>query len=139
MATDTKTRPAAKPAIASATTTTSLRPKRSYAKRPTTQVGELVMNENGDYQGIYTTMSQQAAIIVYKNPQKRKDTHPDYLVETSTGFQLGKGYINTGEESGEDYIRLCVSAPEIGGQPVYCNIAPAPNKKPDHFVLLWNG
>jgi len=113
--------------------------KKISGYRPSAQVGALTAQKNGDYHGTFVTMTHKADIIVYANPGKETASQPDYLVETSTGFPLGSGYINIGEQSSKEYIRLALSAPEIGMGVIYCNIAPAPGKKPDQFVLIWNG
>ena len=90
------------------------------------------------YKGMLTTLTLKAAIEFQRNARKANDKGPDFrVVATQNGFELGAAWIRQAKTTGEDYVSVSLSAPELNGV-MYGNIAPAPGGKPDEFVLIWN-
>lgn len=92
---------------------------------------------NGGFKGQLRTLAIRADIEIVPNRGKMGD-QPDYRV-LSNGFELGGGWIRTGEVSGREYIRVSVSAPELGARPLYANLGRAAGQDDeDAFALIWN-
>ena len=53
--------------------------------------------------------------------------------------ELGGGWIRTGEVSQREYVRLAMSAPELGGRTLYANLGRAAGQDDDDaFAVIWN-
>lgn len=63
---------------------------------------------------------------------------PDYRV-LAGGVELGGGWIRTGEVSQREYIRLAMSAPELGNRTLYANLGRAAGQDDaDTFAIIWS-
>ena len=100
-------------------------------------IATLTKSQDG-YKGMLTTLTLKAPIEFQRNARKANDKGPDFrVVATQNGFELGAAWIRQAKTTGEDYVSVSLSAPELNGV-MYGNIAPAPGGKPDEFVLIWN-
>jgi uncharacterized protein (DUF736 family) len=91
--------------------------------------------KDGSFEGKLHTLTVNAPISLVPNTRRRSDAAPDYLV-VSRGMELGGGWRRIGQMSGEEYISVSISAPEIGQ--IYGNLVPAPGDDPSKKVILWN-
>lgn len=100
-------------------------------------IGYVTKQSNGGFKGQLRTLAVRADIEIVPNRGKTGD-QPDYRV-LSNGFELGGGWIRTGEVSGREYIRVGLSAPELGSRPLYANLGRAAGQDDeDAYALIWN-
>ena len=100
-------------------------------------IGYVTKQSNGGFKGQLRTLAVRADIEIVPNRGKTGD-QPDYRV-LSNGFELGGGWIRTGEVSGREYIRISVAAPELGATPLYANLGRAAGQDDeDAYALIWN-
>ena len=100
-------------------------------------IGYVQRQENGGFKGVLKTLSVRAEIELVPNRGKVGD-QPDYRV-LAAGVELGGGWIRTGEMSGQEYIRLSLSAPELGPRTIYANLGRAAGQDDDDsYALIWN-
>lgn len=90
------------------------------------------------FKGVLTTLMLKAPIEFQANVRKANDKAPDFrVVASNNGFELGAAWIKQARSTGEEYISVSLSAPELNGV-MYGNLAAAPGGKEDEFVLIWN-
>lgn len=100
-------------------------------------IGYVTKQPNGGFKGQLRTLAVRADIDMVPNRGKTGD-QPDYRV-LSNGFELGGGWIRTGEVSQREYVRLAMSAPELGGRTLYANLGRAAGQDDDDaFAVIWN-
>jgi uncharacterized protein (DUF736 family) len=100
-------------------------------------IGYVQRNADGSFKGSIRTLSVRAEIEIIPNRGKMGE-QPDYRV-LSGGVELGGGWIRTGEVSGREYVRLAMSAPELGPRTIYANLGRAAGQDDeDAFALIWN-
>jgi uncharacterized protein (DUF736 family) len=100
-------------------------------------IGYVTRQEDGSFKGQLRTLSMTTPIAIVPNRGKKGD-QPDYRVLAGS-FELGGGWIRTGEVSGREYIRIAMSAPELGDRTLYANLARAAGQDDeDTYALLWN-
>ncbi|MGL4243448.1 MAG: DUF736 domain-containing protein [Beijerinckiaceae bacterium] len=100
-------------------------------------IATLTKTANG-YKGVLTTLMLKAPIEFQANARKASDKAPDFrVVASNNGFELGAAWIKQAKDTGDSYISVSLSAPELNGV-MYGNLAPAPGGKEDEFVLIWN-
>ncbi len=100
-------------------------------------IGHVQRERDGSFKGSIRTLSVGAEIMIVPNRGKTGE-QPDYRV-LSNGVELGGGWIRTGEVSNREYIRLALSAPELGNRTLYANLGRAAGQDDeDAFALIWN-
>lgn len=100
-------------------------------------IGHVQRERDGSFKGSIRTLSVSAEIMIVPNRGKTGE-QPDYRV-LSNGVELGGGWIRTGEVSNREYIRLALSAPELGQRTLYANLGRAAGQDDeDAFALIWN-
>ena len=98
-----------------------------------------IVTKQGDgYKGQLKTLSIRADIEIVRNLAKAHDSQPDFRVLTK-GFEIGAGWMRTGETSGKPYVSLSLAAPEFGPRKLYANLGKAAGQDDeDVFALIWN-
>jgi len=92
---------------------------------------------DGSFKGSIRTLSVSAEVTIVPNRGKTGE-QPDYRV-LSGGVELGGGWIRTGEVSQREYVRLSMSAPELGPRTLYANLGRAAGQDDDDtFAIIWN-
>src|SRR3546814_7078957 len=100
-------------------------------------IGHVQRQDDGSFRGALKTLSVNAEIVILPNRGKTGD-QPDYRV-LSSGVELGGGWVRTGEVSCREYIRLAMSAPELGGRTLYANLGRAAGQDDDDaYAIIWN-
>ncbi|ATE65253.1 DUF736 domain-containing protein [Rhizorhabdus dicambivorans] len=100
-------------------------------------IGHVQRQSDGSFKGSIRTLSVRADIEIVPNRSKTGE-QPDYRILAS-GVELGGGWIRTGEVSGREYIRLAMSAPELGSRTLYANLGRAAGQDDDDvFAIIWN-
>jgi uncharacterized protein (DUF736 family) len=100
-------------------------------------IGYVQRQEDGSLKGMLKTLSVNAEIVILPNRGKTGE-QPDYRV-LSNGVELGAGWIRTGEVSQREYVRLAMSAPELGSRTLYANLGRAAGQDDDEsFAIIWN-
>lgn len=100
-------------------------------------IGYVQRLEDGSFKGQIRTLSVSAEIIIIPNRGKTGE-QPDYRV-LAGGVELGGGWIRTGEVSQREYIRLSMSAPELGRRTLYANLGRAAGQDDDDsYAIIWN-
>ena len=55
------------------------------------------------------------------------------------GYEIGAGWVRTGETSGKEYVSLSLAAPEFGPRKLYANLGRAAGQDDeDVFAVIWN-
>ena len=100
-------------------------------------IGYVQRLADGSFKGSIRTLSVNAEIAIIPNRGKTGE-QPDYRV-LSNGVELGGGWIRTGEVSQREYVRLAMSAPELGQRTLYANLGRAAGQDDvDSYALSWN-
>jgi len=100
-------------------------------------IGYVQRLADGSFKGSIRTLSVNAEIAIIPNRGKTGE-QPDYRV-LSNGVELGGGWIRTGEVSQREYVRLAMSAPELGQRTLYANLGRAAGQDDvDSYALIWN-
>ena len=100
-------------------------------------IGYVQRQADGSFKGSIRTLSVSAEVTIVPNRGKTGE-QPDYRV-LSGGVELGGGWIRTGEVSQREYIRLSMSAPELGSRTLYANLGRAAGQDDDDaFAIIWN-
>ncbi len=72
------------------------------------------------------------------NAAKGAANQPDFRVLTK-GYEIGAGWLRTGETSGKEYVSLSLAAPEFGPRKLYANLGRAAGQDDDDvFAVIWN-
>ena len=79
---------------------------------------------DGSFKGILKTLNVRQPIAIIPNTAKAHDKQPDYRVY-SRGVSLGAAWTKQGKTSGNPYVSLRLSAPELGPKHVYANLGRA--------------
>jgi uncharacterized protein (DUF736 family) len=104
-------------------------------------IGYVTKQENGGYKGQLRTLSLRADIDIVPNTAKTADNQPDFRVLTRGNYEIGAGWLRTGETSGKEYVSLSLAAPEFGPRKLYANLGRAAGQgkdNPDEFAVIWN-
>ena len=100
-------------------------------------IGYVQRQQDGSFKGSIRTLSVNAEIAIIPNRSKSGE-QPDYRI-LSNGVELGGGWIRTGEVSQREYVRLAMSAPELGSHTLYANLGRAAGQDDDDsYALIWN-
>lgn len=100
-------------------------------------IGYVQRQDDGTFKGQIRTLSVRADVELIPNRHKSGE-QPDYRV-LSGGVELGGGWIRTGEVSEREYVRLAMSAPELGPRTIYANLGRAAGQDDDDaFAIIWN-
>lgn len=100
-------------------------------------IGYVQRQDDGSFKGAIKTLSVNAEIQIVPNRHKTGD-QPDYRV-LSGGVELGGGWVRTGEVSQREYVRLAMSAPELGPRTLYANLGRAAGQDDDDaLAIIWN-
>lgn len=102
-------------------------------------IGVVRRKKDGSFEGQLKTLSVQAALQIIPMKNKSSEKAPDYRV-LGNGVEIGAGWKKIGQQSGEEYISLSMSAPELGKKPLYANLGKAAGQdEEDVYSLIWNG
>ncbi|CAN5319126.1 DUF736 domain-containing protein [soil metagenome] len=100
-------------------------------------IGYVQRQSDGSFKGSIRTLSVSAEVTIVPNRGKTGE-QPDYRV-LSGGVELGGGWIRTGEVSQREYVRLSMSAPELGPRTLYANLGRAAGQDDDDaYAIIWN-
>lgn len=100
-------------------------------------IGNVQRQNDGSFKGSLKMLSVNADIQIIPNRHKTGD-QPDYRV-LSGSVELGGGWVRTGEVSQREYVRLAMSAPELGARTLYANLGRAAGQDDDDaFAIIWN-
>ena len=100
-------------------------------------IGHVQRQSDGSFKGQIRTLSVSADIAIVPNRGKQGD-QPDYRI-LANGVELGGGWTRTGEVSNREYVRISMSAPELGSRPLYANLGRAAGQDDDDaFAIIWN-
>ncbi len=100
-------------------------------------IGHVTRQNDGSFKGSIRTLSISADIQIVPNRGKMGE-QPDYKVFAG-GVELGGGWIRTGEVSQREYIRLSMSALELGNRTIYANLGRAAGQDDDDtLAIIWN-
>ena len=101
-------------------------------------IGYVTKQANGGYKGQLRTLSIRTDIEIVPNSAKSADNQPDFRVLTK-GYEIGAGWVRTGETSGKEYVSLSLAAPEFGPRKLYANLGRAAwQDDEDVFAVIWN-
>ncbi|HEV2549409.1 MAG TPA: DUF736 family protein [Stellaceae bacterium] len=102
-------------------------------------IGYVTKQANGGYKGQLRTLSIRAEIEIVPNTSKdAASNQPDFRVFTK-GYEIGAGWLRTGETSGKEYVSLSLAAPEFGPRKLYANLGRAAGQDDDDaFAVIWN-
>lgn len=102
-------------------------------------LGYVTKTETGGYEGTLATMSLKKRIRILPNPAKETDAQPDYRVYTEDRVEIGGGWNRVGKTSGNAYLALTFSAPELGPNRIFANLGRAAGQDdPEVMAILWN-
>jgi uncharacterized protein (DUF736 family) len=97
-----------------------------------------VTRDGRSFKGQLRTLSIRSEIEITPNTAKSSDIQPDYRI-TCGGAEVGAGWIRRSEASGNDYVALCLAAPEFGPRRIYANLGRAAGRDDkDSFAIIWN-
>lgn len=100
-------------------------------------IGYVQRQADGSFKGSIRTLSISAEIQIIPNRGK-VGQQPDYRVMAGV-VELGGGWIGIGEVSQREYVRLTLSAPELGNRPLYANLGRAAGQDDDDtLAIIWN-
>lgn len=100
-------------------------------------IGYVTRQADGSFKGNLRTLSVNADIALIPNRGKT-GSQPDFRV-VSGGVELGGGWIGIGEVSQREYVRLSLSAPELGPRTLYANLGRAAGQDDeDTYAIIWN-
>lgn len=101
-------------------------------------IGHVTKQANGGYKGQLKTLTIRADIDIVPNSGKSHENQPDYRV-LAKGFEIGAGWVRTGEVSGKPYVSLGLAAPEFGPRKLYANLGRAAGQDDDDvYAVIWN-
>jgi len=101
-------------------------------------LGYVTKTETGGYEGALATMSLKAQIRIEPNAEKTADSQPDFRVYAGNA-EIGGGWNKIGKRSGNPYVSLTFSSPELGPNRVYANLGRAHGQDDeDVMAILWN-
>ena len=102
-------------------------------------IGHVTKQANGGgYKGQLKTLTIRADIDIVPNAAKGAANQPDFRVLTK-GYEIGAGWLRTGETSGKEYVSLSLAAPEFGPRKLYANLGRAAGQDDDDvFAVIWN-
>jgi uncharacterized protein (DUF736 family) len=102
-------------------------------------IGYVTKQASGGYKGHLKTLKFRTEIDILPNAAKSADNQPDFRVMTKSGFEIGAGWVRTGETSGKKYVSLSLAAPEFGARKLYANLGRAAGQDDDDaFAVIWN-
>lgn len=100
-------------------------------------IGYVTKQKNGGFKGQLKTLTIWAEIDIVPNKTKTAANQPDFRVLTR-GYEIGAGWLKTGESSGKEYVSLSLAAPEFGPRTLYANLGHAAGGAPDEYAVIWN-
>ena len=104
-----------------------------------TVMGYLTHNvETGAYKGPLHTLNIRTEIDVLPVRTKPSPAYPDYRVVAS-GIDVGAGWDNIGQVSGEKYVSLTLAHPDLGPRAYKVNLGRAAGQDDDNvYAMIWN-
>lgn len=100
-------------------------------------IGYVQKQQDGSFTGALRMVSLRADLQISPNRHKTGE-QPDYLVRANQ-TEIGAGWVRVGEVSQREYIRLALSAPELGARTIYVNLGRAAGQEDDDtYALIWN-
>ena len=100
-------------------------------------IGYVQRQSDGSFKGSIKTLSVNADIQIVPNRGKTGE-QPDYRVLAGS-VELGGGWVRTGEVSQREYVRLAMSAPELGPRTLYANLGRAAGQDDDDaYAIICN-
>ena len=102
-------------------------------------LGYVTKTETGGYEGTLAMVSLKKRIRILPNRAKENDGQPDFRVYTEDRVEIGGGWNRVGRTSGNPYVSLTFSAPELGPNKIYANLGRAAGQDdPDAMAILWS-
>ena len=102
-------------------------------------LGYVTKTETGGYEGTLAMVSLKKRIRILPNRAKENDAQPDFRVYTEDRVEIGGGWNRVGKTSGNPYVSLTFSTPELGPNKIYANLGRAAGQDdPDAMAILWN-
>ncbi|MEM1396148.1 MAG: DUF736 family protein [Pseudomonadota bacterium] len=84
--------------------------------------GKITKLDDDAFTGWFASLTFDVDITLTPNPYKKKETHPDYEVNTKTprgrDIRIGSAWNATSERTGNEYLSIVVS---VNGQEVRVN------------------
>ncbi len=100
-------------------------------------IGYVQRQDDGSFKGQLRTLSVRTDIELVPNRHKTGE-QPDYRV-LAGGVELGGGWRRIGDVSEREYVRIAMSAPELGPRTIYANLGRAAGQDDDNaFAIIWN-
>ena len=101
-------------------------------------IGKVTKKEDGSYSGSLKMLGVRASITIVPVKNKKTNKHPDYLVN-SQGAEIGVGWDRESKSTGEVYVSLSLSSPQLGSDVIYCNLGRSADSQDENdFNLIWN-
>ena len=102
-------------------------------------LGYVTKTETGGYEGTLAMVTLKKRIRILPNRAKENDAQPDFRVYTEDRVEIGGGWNRVGKSSGNPYVSLTFSAPELGPNKIYANLGRAAGQDdPDAMAILWS-
>ena len=104
----------------------------------TATLGHVTRSETGAYKGELRTLNVRTDIEILPVVDKASPAYPDFRV-TAAGIDIGAGWLNVGQVSGQPYIGLTLAHPDIGPRAYKVKLGRAAGQDDeDVFALIWN-
>jgi uncharacterized protein (DUF736 family) len=101
-------------------------------------LGTVTRSQTGAFKGFLKTLRVNVEIDIIPVHEKPAANFPDYRI-LSSGVELGAGWLNIGQISGEEYVGLTFSHPDVAPHVLKCKLGKAAGQDDDDvFALIWN-
>jgi uncharacterized protein (DUF736 family) len=102
-------------------------------------LGIVIRNpQTGAFKGVFKTLRVNAEIDIIPIREKPAAHFPDYRI-MSSGVELGAGWLNRGQLSGNEYVSLTFAHPDIGPSVIKCQLGKAARQDDeDVYAIIWN-
>ena len=103
-------------------------------------LGTFTQRPDGIYTGVLRTLNVTAGLAIVP-VDKTSDKAPDHRVYTAgQRFEVGAGWSQRAQSSGETYINLKIASPEFGPHFVRCRLVKleTPNEDGSTHIALWD-
>ena len=104
----------------------------------TATLGHVTRTETGAFKGQLRTLNIRADIEILPVRDKASPSYPDFRV-VAAGVEIGAGWLNVGQTSGQQYVGLNLAHPDIGPRVYKVKLGRAAGQDDDDvFALIWN-
>ncbi len=84
-------------------------------------IGYFTEQRDGSYQGTIRTLTVNAKLHIVPTDRKTPKS-PNFRVLTEWEYEIGAGWTQVGQKSGDTYMRISIEVPEFGRFPVYATL-----------------